>query len=183
MHGFDVYFTGEIVSGNNPAEVKTRIAKLFGLSDDRLDALFNGESQRIKTNIKADEAAKYHQAFLKSGALAAIVPTGSKPPVPSPASSSLPEPAADNIQLLPANTGSLIDTAKPVAAFDLSSADQLSLSPADMPSQETSIEPSFEWNNIRDIEVLPANTGSLEDCTEKKEATRIPDISGIKLVK
>jgi len=209
MHGFDIYFAGEIAAGQNLAEVKARIGRAFRLSDDKLDALFCGKPVQIKANIKAEEAGKYRRVFRDAGGLVDIVPTGSKPQgsESSPASASQPEPASAGIQLLPANTGSLIDTAKPVAEFDLSSADHLSLLPADkippgnsvaefdlssadhlslLPADkippDNSNEPSFDWENVSQIEVLPANTGSLEDCAEEGKPVPIPDISGMKLV-
>ena len=182
MHGFDIYFSGETIAGEDPAEVKTRIAELFGLSDDKLEALFSGKPRRIKTNISSDEAAKYRQAFFKTGALVGIVPTGSGPPPPASAATPRPEPAKDDIQLFPANTGSLIDTAKPTPEFDFSRADQLSLAPSGTPTEDIQDEPAFDWSSVRDVEVLPPNTGSLEDCTENKQTVEIPDISKIKLV-
>ena len=79
MHGFDIYFAGEIAAGQNLAEVKARIGKAFGLSDDKLDALFCGNPVRIKANLKAEEAGNYRQVFLDAGGLVVIVPTGSNP--------------------------------------------------------------------------------------------------------
>jgi hypothetical protein len=185
MHGLDVYFAGKIVAGQNPTEVKARIGQVFRLSDGKLDALFSGKPRRVKANLDIEEAEKYRQAFLKAGGLTSIVPTGSQPPVPEPSHAPLspPESASDDIQLLPVNTGSLIDTAKPAAEFDLSNADHLSLLPDNAVSPDTPVKPLFDWENISDVEVLPANTGSLEDCAGEKAAVQLPDISGIKLVK
>lgn len=185
MHGFDVYFSGKTASGQDPAEVKARIGKVFRLPDDKLDILFSGKPARIKANLGAEEAEKYRQAFLKAGGLVSIVPTGSKPPDPKPSHefSSQPESSPDEFQLLPANTGSLIDTAKPTAAFDSSSADHLNLLPADALPQDTRGKATFDLEIVSQFEVLPANEGSLEDCSEKKAAVQIPDISNIKLVK
>ena len=184
MHGFDVYFAGEPLAGQDPAEVKARIGQLFRLSDDKLDALFSGKPRRIKANLDAEEAEKYRQVFLKAGGLVTIVPAGSNPPVPEPsrAPMSRPESAPDGIQLSPANTGSLIDTAKPITTFDLSSADHLSLLPTNAPPPDTRVKASFDLKNAGHFEVLPANAGSLEDCSEKKAAVQLPDISSIKLV-
>lgn len=180
MHGFDVYFAGEIAAGQDLAEVKARIGKAFRLSDDKLDALFCGKPVRVKANVKAEEAGKYRQVFRDAGGLIDIVPTGSKPQVPE--SSPAPVSQPDGIQLLPANTGSLIDTAKPVPKFDLSGVDHLDLAQANDTPLDNSVAPSFDWEAVGDVEVLAANTGSLEDCSEEKKAVQIPDISGMKLV-
>lgn len=184
MHVFDIYFAGKIAAGQDLAKVKARIGSAFRLSDAKLDALFCGDPVRIKANLNAEEAGKYRKVFLDAGCLIEIVPAGSDPqgPEPSPAPSSQQEQTSDGIQLLPANTGSLIDTARPVAEFDLSSADHLSLMPADETPADNSNEPSFDWDGISQIEILPANTGSLADCVEEKKAVPIPDISSMKLV-
>lgn len=180
MHGFDVYFAGEIAAGHNLAEVKARIGRAFRLSDDKLDALFCGKQVRVKANIKAEEAGKYRQVFRDAGGLIEIVPAGSAPQVAE--SSPAPVSPPDDIQLLPANTGSLIDTAKPVPKFDLSGVDHLDLAQADDTPLDNSVTPSFDWEAVTDVEVLPANTGSLEDCSEQKKSVEIPDISSMKLV-
>ena len=182
MHGFDVYFAGEIAAGQNLAEVKTRIGRAFRLSDDKLDALFCGKPVRVKANIKAEEVGKYRQVFRDAGGLIDIVPAGSKPQVPDPSPASVSVSQPDGIQLLPANTGSLIDTAKPVPKFDLSGVDHLDLAQTNDRLLDNAVTPSFDWEAVSDVEVLPANTGSLEDCAEEKKAVRIPDISGMKLV-
>ncbi len=184
MHGFDVYFAGKTATGQDPAEVKARIGRMFKLQDDKLEILFSGKPGRIKANLDAEEAEKYRRVFLKAGGLISIVPAGSNPPAPEPSHEPIsgPEPAADGIQLSPANTGSLIDTAKPSTTFDLSSADHLSLSPADALPPDAPVKASFDLENTSHFEILPANAGSLKDCSEKKAAVQIPDISSIKLV-
>ena len=184
MHGFDVYFAGETLAGQDPAEVKARIGRVFKLSDDKLEILFSGKPGRVKANLDAEEAEKYRRVFLKAGGLISIVPAGSNPSAPeqSHEPTSRPEPTPDGLQLSPANTGSLIDTAKPTTKFDSSSADNLSLLPADTLPPDTPVKASFDLENTGHFEVLPANAGSLEDCSEKKAAVQIPDISNIKLV-
>ena len=146
--------------------------------------LFSGKPGRVKANIDAEEAEKYRRVFLKAGGLVSIVPAGSNPSAPeqSHEPTSRPEPAPDGLQLSPANTGSLIDTAKPTTTFDSSSADNLSLLPADTLPPDARAKVSFDLENTGHFEVLPANAGSLEDCSEKKAAVQIPDISSIKLV-
>jgi len=188
MHNFDIYFAGEVVAGKNPADVKSNIGQMFKLSGSNLEALFSGSPVRIKTNLKAEEAGKYRQAFLNAGGLISVVPAGSEPPVPerAPAFSSQPGSISgnqkDDLQLFPANTGSLIDTATPRDEYNLALADQFSLSPAGALLPESSAPAAFNLDDISHIEVMPANTGSLEEFEMPKKPVDVPDTSNLHTV-
>lgn len=187
MHGFDIYFAGEIVAGQDPAKVRTNIGKIFKLSGGKLEALFSGSQVRIKANVKAKEAGKYRQLFLRVGGLITVLPAGSKPPSAEhdPVFKPQSEPAqekADGMQLLPAHTGSLIDTSKPSAHFDLSRADQFSLSPAGALLPESPPKPAYKSDDISHMEILPANTGSLEEFVVSRTPVTPPDIDHLKML-
>ncbi len=186
MHKFDIYFAGELVAGQDSTEVKANIGRVFKLSGNKLEVLFAGKPVCIKTNINAENAGKYRRAFLKAGALIRVAPAGSKPPPPqhAPRPLSQPDPGQteDGMQLLPTNTGSLIDTAIPRAEFDLSGPDQFSLSPTGALLQVGLAMPVFNWDDIEHVEVLPANTGSLEEFSSAVTPVDIPDITQLHTV-
>lgn len=186
MHDFDIYFAGEIVAGKAPADVKSNIGKMFKLTGSKLEALFSGYPVRVKANLKAEEAGKYRQAFLNAGGLISVVPAGSTPPVPERAPAFSPQPSTgykgDEMQLFPANTGSLIDTATPIDEYNLATADQFSISPAGALLPDSSAAPAYDWDEISHMEVLPANSGSLEEFEMPKKPVDIPDTSNLHTV-
>lgn len=69
---YQVVFTGEIASGQQLEEVKTRVAALYKLPVARCERLFTGNKVTIKRELDYAMAEKYRAAFEKTGALCAI---------------------------------------------------------------------------------------------------------------
>lgn len=69
---YDIYFRGEVLPGQDDAQVKQSIAKLFKASDAKLAQLFSGKVNVVKKSVDKATAAKYQQAFKKAGAKAVI---------------------------------------------------------------------------------------------------------------
>ncbi|MEZ5571341.1 MAG: MAP7 domain-containing protein [Halioglobus sp.] len=74
MNRFNLTFSGEIIAGHDPAEVKLRFGKLFAIDDPvRLDRFFSGETITLRRNLERKEAAHcYHELHLL-GAVGALV--------------------------------------------------------------------------------------------------------------
>ena len=95
MNRFNLSFKGEIQPGKDPAQVKARFGKLFGIDDpQRLERFFSGETIILRRNLERKTAAEYFSKLRKLGveaelvkvtaqeAAAAIAPVPASPPSP-----------------------------------------------------------------------------------------------------
>jgi len=180
---YDIFFSGRILDGASPDEVKARIGKLFNTSGDQLEQLFSGEQLKIKNGVDQETAIKYRVAFRNAGALVEIrtadaragEPEGNKETRPA-------EAAADQgMVLLPPKTGSLIDCAPRVEPAPLPDISDLSLASPGAVLDETPEPPAADIDTSQ-FQLTPANSGTLEDCQTPKEPAPLPDISRLKLV-
>ena len=74
VNRFNLTFSGEILAGHDPAQVRLRFANLFEIDDPvRLERFFSGETIVLRRNLERKAAAQcYHELHL-IGALAALV--------------------------------------------------------------------------------------------------------------
>ena len=68
MQQFEIAFSGEILPGADPEQVKAAIARLFQADAVLLARLFSGQRVVIKQSVDATAAAKYQAAFQRAGA-------------------------------------------------------------------------------------------------------------------
>jgi hypothetical protein len=181
---FDIYFSGQILEGQDPAEVRERIRRLFNAQDDQLQRLFSGEAVRIKGGVDEEEASKYRLAFREAGALLEIR-------VAEAAAASSPTPAAEtraqesdkdsgNLTLLPPNTGSLIDYAPEIEPREIPDISSMTLAPEGSTIDESEEPPAADIDT-GNLTASPAQSGSLEDCQQPVEPYPIPDISNLQI--
>jgi hypothetical protein len=71
---FDVVFRGDIVSGHNINDVKSRLAQLFKVDAAKIEALFTGGAIPLKRNLDQSTAEKYKATLTKAGAQVQIRP-------------------------------------------------------------------------------------------------------------
>lgn len=177
---YDIFFSGRILEDTSLDEVKTKVGKLFNTSGEQLDYLFSGESVKIKNSIDQDTAIKYRVAFRNAGALVEIRSTGLEVPETSDNLEQT-ETEEGGMVLLPANSGSLIDCAPPVEPASIPDISGLSLAGPGTTLDETTPPPAAEIDTS-ELQLSPANTGTLEDCQQPKTPVPLPDISRLKLV-
>ena len=168
MDSFDVYFLGETLPDTDPAQVRRGVAKLFDVADDAVDKLFSGKPLRVKKGVDVDTASRYRAAFRDAGALVQIVPGDSpppaaKPPMAPPENTSTPTEATSQA-VTPDTESTAFTLAEPGAVID-----------------HTPPPPPAEIDT-GDLEALPPNTGSLEDCRIEKPPRKIPGIGHLHLV-
>jgi hypothetical protein len=74
VNRFNLTFSGEILAGEDPEQVRLRFADMFGIEDrDRLERFFSGETIILRRNLERKDAAElYHQLQLL-GAVGALV--------------------------------------------------------------------------------------------------------------
>jgi len=182
---YDIFFSGTIMEGQNEAEVKAKVGRIFKAEGARLERLFSGQPIRIKAGVDLDTAVKYRVTFRDAGALVDIKPSdtstdnGTQPPQSS-GSQPPPQPAeshtgTDEISLLPPRTGSLEDFAEKVTPAPLPDISGLSMDQPGITLDETEPPPPVEINT----EGLSDAIGSLEDYQLPVEPAEIPDISSI----
>jgi hypothetical protein len=185
---FDIFFSGKIIEGHDPAEVKERIRRIFNAQDDQLQRLFSGEPVRIKGGADEEEASKYRVKFRDAGALVEIklaqaAASDSTPAAtPDVAETSAADGKGDDtgLTLLPPNTGSLIDCAREVEPQEIPDISALKLSPEGTLIDESEQAPPAEIDTS-ELTVGPAQSGTLEDCQQPVEPYPIPDISDLQM--
>ena len=65
---FQVVFRGALTGDYAEETVKQRLADQFGMSTQRIDALFTGKPVVVKKNVDRGTAERFQQAFRKAGA-------------------------------------------------------------------------------------------------------------------
>lgn len=69
---FDVYFSGQLLAGQDPAITRERVRQLFKATDAQLARLFSGQPVAVKKGVDLDTASRYRLAFRQAGALVDI---------------------------------------------------------------------------------------------------------------
>lgn len=65
---YNIYYAGELLEGQQLAQVRAKLAALFKADDATLDKLFSGAPQLVKRDCDKATALKYKQAMEKAGA-------------------------------------------------------------------------------------------------------------------
>jgi hypothetical protein len=180
---FDVYFSGALVAGADPALVRERLATLFKLSPADLDRLFGGTELRIKKDADVDTASRLRATFREAGALIDIrvaTPAPCPPPPAGPTATPAPSAAGGAWTLAPPRTGSLADVAVAKPSAELPDISWMSLAPPGAPVADTVDVPSFDID-VSHLSMTAPNTGTLEDCRVDEPARPIPDIGHLEL--
>ncbi len=207
---FDILFSGQIIEGEDPEQVKGNIARIFKTDTAALQQLFSGTPVRVKSGVDQDTAIKYRLLFRDAGALIDIKPTAPQSTQSTTPAQQSVEPESekteDGITLLPANTGSLIDCAPTIEPTPIPDISNLTMASPGTIMDETPLPPAPVINtdnlilgeanagvlddstpappadiNTDDITMADAKTGTLEDCVKPVVPAPLPDISQIKL--
>lgn len=91
---YRIVFQGEIAPGQDPAQVKQRIAALLKMDGTAVQRLFSGQPM-IKRGLNQQQAARYRDAFARAGAVLKVVPD--EPGAAAPAG----QPAPSQVQTAP----------------------------------------------------------------------------------
>ena len=178
---YDIFFSAKLMAGHSEAEVKEKIGRLLKLKPAQLEHLFSGRTIRIKSSVDDETATRYRVAFRDAGALVEIQPAAAPANADSPATTpGEPRLPSDDLTLLPARTGSLLDCAIEIPAQPLPDISALSLAAQDRNLDESEQAPPPAID-ISALSLTPANSGTLEDCVSPAEPAPLPDISNLKL--
>jgi hypothetical protein len=174
---FDIYFSGALIEGQDPAAARERIARMFKASDAQLERLFSGTPVAVKRDVDLESASRYRLAFRQAGALVEIRPR-SQSQAPTPAAGVADERAP--MTLMPPNTGSLEEFAPSVQAAPLPDTSALHMSPPGTEIDETP-RPPPAGIDTGELALVDGQDWSLEDCQPAALPLVLPDISDIKL--
>jgi hypothetical protein len=186
---FDIYFSGALVAGADPAVVRERLARLFKLGTADVDRLFGGGEVRIKKDADVDTASRLRATFREAGALIDIRVAASpaRPPATPAAAGATTVAAAATTPdtgagwtLSPPRTGSLADYAAQTPPVELPDVSWMSLAPPGSPVADPVEVPAVEID-VTHLSMTAPSTGSLEDCRTDRPARPLPDIGHLKL--
>ena len=76
---FEIAFSGKIMDGANPDEVKVRVGKIFNADAAMITQLFSGKRVVIKKNVDKATAVKYKTALNRAGAQCEVKLMGGAP--------------------------------------------------------------------------------------------------------
>jgi len=175
---FDVVFRGELMEDQDPAQVRLKVRRLFKANDAQLQRLFSGRPVSIKQGVDMETASRFRLAFRQAGALVEIrtsrQPMDSRPTAP--------DANGSGISLAPANTGSLEDCAAKVVPAALPDISELSLAALGSDHEQAAdiLPPALD---IDDLQLVPGQDWTLEDCQPLPLPEVQPDISGLDLAK
>ncbi|MGD2119750.1 MAG: hypothetical protein PVG66_15435 [Chromatiales bacterium] len=164
---FDIYFSGQLLPGNELAEVRAKIGKLFKASDKMLDQLFSGKPVKIKKAVDMDKAVKYRVSFRDIGALVEIRPAQEA----ATAAAGIPDVAPAKPAATP--TAASATASKP-AASDTDA--ELAMPGAIM---DDTPRPPPAQIDTGSLSMGEANQGSLEEFATPVEPAPLPDISAL----
>ncbi len=173
---FNIVFSGQLMEGTSLEEARDKIRQLFNADDKQLSRIFSGAPVTIKTGVDDETATKYRLAFRKAGVLIDIKPSTT----PTESHDTNTATQTETLTLLPPNTGSLIDCAKPVTPQPIPDISNMSLASKGSILDESPTVAPVEID-ISALTLTPPNTGTLEDCKKDIAPHQIPDISHLNL--
>jgi hypothetical protein len=167
---FDIYFSGKVMEGQDPALVRQKVGILFKAKEAQLNALFSGSPVRVKAGVDQDAAVKYRVAFRNAGALLEIRPAAAAaapPPSPAAEPSTPPSPPAERPAPVerpaapPTPPSPPVERAAPVERP----------APAAPPAAARTVVGAGGA-----LSLLPPRSGSLIDCAVEEVPAELPDI-------
>lgn len=72
MNTYEIAFSGQMVAGADPLQVRQAVQRLFNASEQMLEQLFSGRRVVVKRGLDRATAEKYRQAFARAGALVEV---------------------------------------------------------------------------------------------------------------
>lgn len=72
MNTYEIAFSGQMVAGADPLQVRQAVQRLFNASEQMLEQLFSGRRVVVKRGLDRAAAEKYRQAFARAGALVEV---------------------------------------------------------------------------------------------------------------
>ena len=189
---FEVAFSGKLLEGADPDQVKARVGKMFNADAAKVAQLFSGKRIVIKKNIDQATAAKYKTALNRAGAECEVKLMGA--PTAEPAA---PKTAPETAKPAAAETARPATPAKPAEPVDYGdvepppqtdplgiTGDQIddlaaSLAPVGSDMQDSYEEPDEPEFDLTGFDLAPV--GADLDTGKKEAPPPPPDTTGLSL--
>lgn len=189
---FEVAFSGKLLEGADPDQVKARVGKMFNADAAKVAQLFSGKRIVIKKNIDQATAAKYKTALNRAGAECEVKLMGA--PAAEPAA---PKTAPETAKPAAAETARPATPAKPAEPVDYGdvepppqtdplgiTGDQIddlaaSLAPVGSDMQDSYEEPDEPEFDLTGFDLAPV--GADLDTGKKEAPPPPPDTTGLSL--
>lgn len=177
MSRFEVAFSGQLLPGAVPDQVRANLARLFQADEQRIALLFSGRRVVIKSDLDEAAAEKYRATLERAGALAEVRALDAQTAVPAPAPQPPHQPAAS--AATPASGAKLTPRDEYMAAFSDVEAPDFGIAPLGAELQEAKAEPLAPALDLSGISLAPVGSDMGE--VPRETAGPVPDISHLKL--
>lgn len=154
MSRFEIAFSGRLLPGAAPEQVRANLARLFQADEQRIALLFSGRRVVIKTDLDEAAAEKYRATLERAGALAEVRALDTVAPSPAPAPVAAPvAPAA-----VTAAAGKVAPRDEYMAAFVDVEAPDFGIAPVGADLQEARPEPAAPALDLSRISLAPVGS-------------------------
>lgn len=179
MSLYEIAFSGQVVPGAQPEQVKANLARLFQADAQRIALLFSGRRIVIKSGLDAAGAEKYRSTMERAGALAIVqaleVEEVELAPPPAPVAAPVSAPVSASA------TGSrVVPRDEYMAAFVDVEAPDFGIAPVGADLQDAKTEAQAPRVDLSQFSLAPVGS----DMGQAKGATpeAAPDTSHLRLV-
>jgi hypothetical protein len=179
--GYAVVFTGRLVDGAAPEQVKARFAQLFKVDVAKVAPMFTGRPVTIKKGLDEATARKYQQALQQAGAVCEVVDQAAPPAAATQGASGPgspgPGPSAAGLDASLAEPGALLKEPDRVEALQVETS-HLSIGEAGV----TLVEPEAVAELAIDLSALSMAEAGVQLVPPTPVTPLEVDISGLSLV-
>lgn len=178
MSRYEIAFSGQLVSGAAPEQVKANLARLFQADEQRIAMLFSGRRMVIKTGLDEAGAEKYRVTLERAGAVAEVRALEAEIEEVEPAPPPQPQRAAAAVTPGPAGV-KVVPRDEYMAAFADVEAPDFGIAPVGVDLQDEKPEPQAPKVDLSQFSLAPAGSDMGE--IPRKLDGPLPDISHLKL--
>ena len=184
MSRYEIAFSGQLVPGAAPEQVKANLARLFQADEQRIAMLFSGRRMVIKTGLDEAGAEKYRVTLERAGAVAEVraleaeIEEVEPAPPPEPQTQRPAAPAAAAPTASPASA-KVVPRDEYMAAFADVEAPDFGIAPVGVDLQDEKPEPQAPKVDLSQFSLAPAGSDMGE--IPRKLDGPLPDISHLKL--
>ncbi|CAD5109221.1 hypothetical protein [Zestomonas carbonaria] len=177
MSLYEIAFSGQLVPGAEPEQVRANLAKLFQADAQRIAVLFSGRRIVIKNGLDGATAEKYRVAMERAGARAEVAAMEveevelAPPPAPEPAPVAAPAAAPGRLKVAPRD--------EYMAAFSEVDAPDFGMAPVGADLQDERPDPAAPQVDLSQFSLAPV--GSDMGQAKAAPAAPPPDTSHLKL--
>jgi hypothetical protein len=177
MSRFEIAFSGQLLPGAAPDQVRANLARLFQADEQRIALLFSGRRVVIKSDLDEAGAEKYRSTLERAGALAEVRALDAEAPVAAQAQAQVQASAA--VATPTRGGGKVVPRDEYMAAFADVEAPDFDIAPVGVDLQEARPEPVAPALDLSGISLAPVGSDMGE--IPRDAGGPPPDTSHLKL--